>query len=128
MLLTSPLIALYVMRLARNDVPKEALFYLLFRRWKSEDFQALCVRYAEQRLPALVRNKAIERISWHRAQGHLLVIASASLAEWIEPWATKNGFTHVAATHADVHKGMLSGRFARDCVYGQEKVERLIRP
>jgi len=45
-----------------------------------------------------LRPAALARIEWHRAQGHRLVLASASVDLYVEPLASALGFDHVACT------------------------------
>lgn len=45
-----------------------------------------------------VRPAALERIEWHRARGHRLVLASASVDLYVEPLGAALGFDHVVCT------------------------------
>lgn len=125
MLCASPLIALYVLRLARNDLPKEFLFRWFFRGCPENAFNQLCENYALARIGGVVRNGALDRIKWHLSQGHHLVVNSASIANWITPWARANGFAQVIATEIEVKGGFLTGSFSTPCCYGEEKLVRL---
>ncbi len=127
MLITLPLIILYAFGVLVNDIPKTALFRRFFRGWAVAEYQSICSYYAVSRLPGLVRPGALERIKWHKDQGHLLVICSASLADWIEPWAASVGFDHVIATRAHISNGILTGKFEGPCAYGARKVVGLMQ-
>ena len=127
LLVTSPLIASYVFGFKANDVPKRALFKMLFKGWKTERFRQVCTEYATQRLPFLLRPSAMERVKWHHERGHRLMIVSASLTEWISPWALKSGFSGVVAAGAESWEGVLSGNFDGLCAYGSQKVNALNR-
>jgi phosphatidylglycerophosphatase C len=124
-LLTSPLIALYVIGVVGNSVPKQALFRLLYRSYPGADFRAACEDYARGRLPSLIRPKALAKIRHHYSQGHILVIASASLIDWIKPWASGVGFDYVIATQVVFVDDRLTGDFDGDCCYGSRKVAGL---
>jgi HAD superfamily hydrolase (TIGR01490 family) len=49
-----------------------------------------------------LRPAALARIEWHRAQGHRLVLASASVDLYVEPLALALGFDHVVCTRLAV--------------------------
>ena len=125
MLITSPLIVLYALGITGNTVAKQALFNLLYRDYPAAAFRAACIDYARGRMPYLIRPKALAKIRDHQRQGHTLIIASASMTDWIEPWASWVGFEHVIATHAVILDDRLTGDFASDCYYGPRKVAGL---
>lgn len=56
------------------------------------EIASLAERYAREELPGLVRPEALQRIEWHRAQGHLLVLVSASIDLYLAPWCATHGF------------------------------------
>lgn len=63
----------------------------------------------------------------HLSQGHEVYIVSASMAEWIRPWASENGVNRVIGTKPEVDAdGRLTGRFASTNCHGREKVRRLL--
>ena len=66
------------------------------------------------------------RIDWHREQGHRLVLVSASLAAYLEPFGQAAGFDEVIATRLEVNAaGHLTGRLLGANVRGEEKAVRL---
>jgi len=66
------------------------------------------------------------QVAWHRAHGHELVIVSASLLAYLEPYAHSEGFDHVIAVGMEVDRsGLLTGRMTGPNVRGPEKVVRL---
>lgn len=86
--------------------------------------RAHAVRVMRQLRPA-----ALERIEWHRAQGHVLVLASASVDLYVEPLARALGFEHVACTRPALAAGPSGARYdghlaGEDCT-GAAKVRCL---
>lgn len=76
---------------------------------------------------SLIRRDIIQHMEKHRAAGHTLVIVTASIGEWVRPWALENGVSVVLATEAEVDSaGHLTGRFSTPNCYGQEKVRRFL--
>jgi phosphatidylglycerophosphatase C len=79
--------------------------------------------------PGLVRRirpAMLERIRWHRDEGHRLILVSASLAAYLEPFGAAVGFDEVIATRLEVGTGgRLTGRLLGANVRGEEKAVRL---
>lgn len=126
LLLITPLIFLYLVRLLPNHIPKGMLFRLFFRHKSHREFTEACGKYCAVRLNRLIRAEAATKIQWHLGQGHAVVIISASVLDWIEPWAKRNAIETVIATEIEIERGMLTGRFRSKNCYGSEKVNRLI--
>jgi HAD superfamily phosphoserine phosphatase-like hydrolase len=53
------------------------------------------------------------------------MIISASMENWIKPWADVYGIGHVIATTVEIKDGRLTGRFSSPNCHGKEKVRRL---
>lgn len=124
-LCASPLILLYVLRFIRNDLPKEFLFRWFFRGYPEREFNDICEEYALTRIGQIVRRQAIEKIMWHMQLGHCIIINTASIVNWIMPWAREYGIAQVLATEIEVKNGILTGKFSTPCCYGEEKLVRL---
>src|SRR5205085_7711469 len=113
------------LRLLPNWAVKEAVLTAFFAGVAEE---ALCARaavWAVRDLPRLVRPEAAERLRWHRDQGHRVVIASASLELFLQPWARSAGVDDVVATRLEVRGGLLTGRLEGGNCYGQAKLDRV---
>ncbi len=88
------------------------------------DLVQLSDQFCRKRLPGLLNPGAMERVRWHRDQGHRLVLLSASPEVYLRPWAIPEGFHEVLATGLDLKDGMVTGLLqGRNC-HGEEKVER----
>ncbi|SEK61904.1 HAD-IB family hydrolase [Parapedobacter koreensis] len=115
----------YKLHLIPNYKAKEKLFGNFYKGVPIEAFDRRCVAFAEK-LTKILRPEAVAKLNWHLKQGHEVVIISASIANWIIPWAVKNGIQHVLATKIEVHNGLITGKFlSRNC-YGPEKLSRFL--
>lgn len=77
-------------------------------------------------LPRLFRRESLDRIDWHRAQGHKLVIVSASLVYYLRPIAAELGFDDVIAVDMEVDPAnRLTGALVGKNVRKAEKAVRL---
>lgn len=77
-------------------------------------------------LAGRIRPQMAERLAWHRDQGHRLILVSASLVAYLEPFGALAGFDEVIATRLEVSvTGTLTGRLVGANVRGEEKAVRL---
>ena len=120
-----PFLFAYKIGLLNNSVVKEKLISYFFRGEEIKKFTLKCEAYAE-RISQIYKDETLDKIKWHTQQGHKLVIVSASMMNWIQPWAISFGFYKVIATELEVIDNKLTGKFASKNCYGQEKVNRLL--
>jgi phosphatidylglycerophosphatase C len=90
-----------------------------------EDLEAAGRDYSE-RLPNLYRSEVVERIEWHRRQGHELVLVTASLGVYARPAGEALGFGRVLAVELESEADVYTGRLVGSNVRGPEK-SRLLR-
>ena len=74
-----PVLAAYALRLLRNDVAKERLLINFLAGTELPVLKQAGQQFANGRLAALLRTSALDRVRWHQAQGHRVVVISASL-------------------------------------------------
>lgn len=103
---------------------KELVISSFLRGMKTEDFHQACLKYAH-RIPAFVYPAALEEIRWHQEKGNKIAIISASVPDWIRPWAQTTGIRLVEGTELEVKGETLTGRFSTPNCKGSEKVRRL---
>ena len=126
MLVLSPVLAAYGLRLMRNDVAKEKVLARFLRGMNIDALQEKATQFALKKLPQLLRKEAMQRLAWHKKQGHRCVVISASLELYVQPWAIKAGFDDVIASHLETQAdGLISGNLAGKNCYGSEKIRRL---
>lgn len=111
--------------LHHRDDYKVRVLRRVFAGRDAREIHELGRRYAEHVVP-LLRPDTMDRLSWHRSQGHELVIVSASLAAYLVPFGQAQGFDHVIAVElAADGDGRLTGELAAPNVRGPEKATRL---
>ena len=92
---------------------------------RAESVRMLGRKYASEVLPGVVRERALERIKWHRRQGDRVVVVSASLDVYLGPWCEAHGVDRVC-TQLEEHRGRLTGRYCAGDCSGQAKVQRIL--
>ena len=111
--------------LHHRDATKAELFRHLFRGRDAPWLHDQGRRYAAV-LPTKLRPEMVEQVEWHRASGHELVIVSASLRAYLDPFAQEAGFHHVIAVDLEEGEGgRLTGELARPNVRGEQKAVRM---
>ena len=123
-LVLSPILGLYVLKLVRNDFAKEKMLGYFFKGWTIDRLNTVGQNYALTRIHQIIRPQAQARLQWHRAQGHEVAIVSASAENWLQAWSEQQGFKLIA-TRMAVSNGVLTGRFEGNNCYGVEKVRRI---
>jgi HAD superfamily hydrolase (TIGR01490 family) len=86
----------------------------------------LGLEYARSRLPGTVRQSALERIEWHRAQGDDVVVVSAALDVYLGPWCERLGLDCICTT-LEERRGRLTGRYVHGDCCGAEKALRILQ-
>lgn len=123
--LYSPIIVLYKIGIISNELAKQKLFAFYFRNMKYDDFIGFCELFALN-IENDIRIEARNQLKKFNKENIPVNIVSASIDEWIKPWALKNGIHSVIATKIEIDEnGLLTGRFASRNCYGLEKVNRL---
>ena len=125
MLLFLPLLVAMKLRLFPNWKAKQLLFAYFYKGISIEKFN-----YWGKEFSLLVDKisypKAIKALQEHKISGDTTVIISASIENWIKPWAEKTGVDRILSTQIEVNNGLLTGHFLTKNCYGQEKINRLL--
>jgi phosphatidylglycerophosphatase C len=82
-------------------------------------------QYAAEVLPNALRPEAVKRIAWHKRQGDLVVVASASLDVYLDPWCGAAGVRRIS-TELEERNGRLTGRYRQGDCSGRAKVQRIL--
>ncbi len=124
MLLLSPMLITYKLKLIPNYKAKQWMLSYFFKGMDEQRFQKVTKEYSLKHIDSILRPKAIEKIAWHKEQGHTIVIVSASIECWLKPWCDKNGLDLIA-TKIEMKDGIVTGKLLTKNCYGIEKVNRI---
>lgn len=125
MTLLLPILVLFKLKLLNNEKAKQILFSYYFKNTNFDVFQLKCGEYKEK-LDDILNKVAIDKIRWHQQEGHEVLIVSASIENWIYPWAKKNGIDRIVGTQLEIVNNKLTGKFTTPNCNGNEKVKRLL--
>lgn len=117
-------LAAYFLTIINNDGIKSITFKYFFRNWNYDHFNIIAAAYSRERLHKMIRNNALERIEWHKKNGDLVVIVTASIENCLKDWCRKMDIGLIGS-HVEVIDGVLTGNFSMPNCYGKEKVNRI---
>lgn len=121
-----PLIVLMKAGIFSSHEVKQLVFTRCFGGMSVEQFNALCRRFATERA-SLMRPAGVKKIQELLAQGERVVIITASITNWVEPFFSAMPEVTVLGTIAAERDGRLTGRFATKNCRGKEKINRLLQ-
>lgn len=87
-----------------------------------DEFDSHCQQFAASH-HSLLRPLGIAAITQAQQEGAEVVIISASIDNWVQPFFPS---VKVLGTQVEVRDGRLTGRFLSSNCFGQEKVNRLL--
>ena len=74
----------------------------------------------------LLNSHTVDILKQHLAEGHTVLVVTASIDEWVRPICERLGASTILATQVEVSpSGKLTGRFLTPNCYGKQKVTRL---
>lgn len=112
--------------LCDSGIAKEVLFKHLYKGMPYARFERLGASFAEC-LDRNARQCVVNRMQEFIRAGVPVIILTASVPVWIEPWAKKYGVSNVIGTEIEIDsEGLLTGRFTTPNCRGNEKVRRLL--
>lgn len=121
----SPFVLFYLLGFVRNDVPKTFIFRWFFKGMPYNKFKSICIDY-NKKIDHIIKKNALNKINYHLKSGHIVIINSASILDWVGLWASKKRLHYAIATEVEIINGLLSGNFSTRCCYGEEKVRRML--
>ena len=123
-LLCSPWLALYVLRLLPNHVAKARLLRLSFAGLTVSTAQAWANDFVANNLPGMLAPWGMARLREHQARGDVCVMVSASPDIYLQAVAQHLGL-HLLCTELESRGDIYTGQMASANCHGPEKVRRL---
>jgi len=119
-----PMFALYKLRVIPNYKAKQYLLSYFFKGMDENKFIQITEKYSLNKIKTILRTRAMKKIEWHKAQGHKVVIVSASIEHWLKPWCDEHNLDLIA-TEMEIKNGIVTGKFVTKNCYGTEKERRI---
>jgi HAD superfamily hydrolase (TIGR01490 family) len=119
-----PIIFFWKTGLITNSKAKEKLFSIFFNRLSIEQFSKLCLDFSKFIIPVIIRKDAFNKMQTHLLNNDTVCIVSASITDYIQPWASNYGVA-VIGTEISKSNKMITGDFSSPNCIGKEKVNRI---
>jgi HAD superfamily hydrolase (TIGR01490 family) len=100
---------LYVLGLRSRDATKNALLATFLAGMGRETYVRRCEVFARLAYPLIVRADGLAALRAHQTAGDEIALVSASLEDYLLPWAASLGVEAVLATRLADEKGLLCG-------------------
>ena len=124
LILLSPVLFLYLIRVIPNWKAKEFVLTRFYKGMSIDDFNRLSSKFSKEIIPKMIRPLAMEKIEWHKSQGHKVVIVSASIENYLIHWCCKQKID-LLATRLEIRDNRMTGRLSTKNCHGAEKVKRI---
>ena len=120
----TPVMICYKAGLIPNWKAKQLVISYFFRGMKADIFFERCREFSEQDIRPMVKQTAMKKLNTHLNEGHKVVVVTASLEAYMEPWCNKTG-VELIATRLEIKDEKITGNYdGRNC-FGAEKAKRV---
>ena len=107
-----------------NYKAKQWMLSYFFKGMEEQRFLKVAEDYSLNHIDTILRPAALEKIAWHKEQGHKVVVVSASIEYWLKPWCDKNSLDMIASK-IGIKDGLVTGKLLSKNCYGAEKENRV---
>ncbi|MEG3156313.1 HAD family hydrolase [Lysobacter zhanggongensis] len=123
-LLLAPLVLGYRLRVISGTLVRRAIVRFGYSGVPASAVAAFGRDFAKNYLPNVLRPEAMQRIAWHKAQGHRVVVVSGGLDAYLAPWCDAQG-VELLCSSLQRRDGILTGHYeGQQCVLA-EKARRV---
>ncbi len=124
LLLLLPYFLLYVLKINSRDKVKNHILNAFLGGKNIDEYKNNCTEFSKI-YEKILRADALEAIERHKVAGHEIAMVSASLEDYLIPFANKLGIKNVIATKLEVKDNILTGKMLGPNCRAQEKVNRI---
>lgn len=122
--LLAPLVLGYKLGWVSPNFMRRCAVHAGLRGLPEEQAFALGAHFARTELPGVLREQALERIRWHKAQGDRVVVVSGALDVYLSHWCRDHGLEWLCS-RLESRGGRLTGRYRGEQCVNAEKSRRV---
>lgn len=108
-----------------RDAIKAHFVEKIFSGRNVDDVHEIGIQFASSVVSSWIRSDVAERMRWHQEQGHVVVLVSASLEPYLQPFGDLCEVDAVLCTRLEESQGLFTGKLLGSNCRGTEKVRRL---
>lgn len=121
-----PFFIAYLLGFYSRQQIKERVLTRFFKGLPYSSFKTSAEVFAKDKLNKIIRPEALKRIKWHLDQNHRLILISANLESYLEPWAKAHGFEKAICSKIALDDDLITGKLQGTNCWGPEKTARLL--
>ena len=110
--------------LVKSHVTKVKALRSFYKDWTEERMTDARRRFTSEVIPTILFPKALDRIAWHKEQGHRIIVVTASCDAWLGDW-TRQMDWEILCTEMELKDGAFTGELSKPNCRGKEKVNRV---
>ena len=114
----------YKLGFINNEKMKVKVLEHFWSGVNEDDFNTICANFFNQKMPTILRDKAIEQLYYHVRNNNTISVVSASGVEWIKPFCDAYGINCIA-TRLEKIDGKITGKIEGLNCNHIEKVNRI---
>jgi phosphatidylglycerophosphatase C len=110
--------------LASSILVRRTLVLSCYRGASAGHLETVGLAFAREYLPNVLRDNAMRRIAWHKAQGHTVAVVSGALDFYLAPWCKEHQLDPICSS-LEQRDGILSGRYLGAQCVREEKARQV---
>lgn len=110
--------------LVKSHFTKVKALRAFYKGWTEEQMADARKRFTVEVIPTILFPKALDRIQWHKNQGHRIIVVTASCDAWLGDWTNQMGL-EILCTEMELQNGVYTGELSKPNCRGKEKVNRV---
>ncbi len=110
--------------LVKSQFTKVKALRSFYKGWSKDRMTVARKQFTAKVIPTILFPKAIEKINWHKEQGHRVIVVTASCDAWLGDWANEMAL-ELLCTEMELNKGVYTGELTKPNCRGKEKVNRI---
>jgi len=120
----APMVAGYKLGWVPPNTMRACAIYVGFRGMPERQVSEYGAAFARDVLPGVLREEALQRIAWHKAQGDRVVVVSGGLEVYLSHWCRTHEL-ELLASRLESRDGRLTGRYRGEQCVNAEKARRV---
>jgi HAD superfamily hydrolase (TIGR01490 family) len=120
----SPVMALYMAKLIRNDRAKEIVLKHFFGNVPVTQLRTKGIEFATTVVPTLLREQGLALLKDYKQKQYDIAVVSASPEDWVGPWCAQWQI-RCLATQLETSGNVLTGKIRGQNCFGEEKARRI---
>jgi HAD superfamily hydrolase (TIGR01490 family) len=120
----TPYFLLWQLKLMDNGIAKEHLFRIFFKGIDEDQFKKTARKFSLENIDPIIREERFKILQAHKDNGDRVIIVSASMQCWLQPWCDKNNI-ELISTQLEFKDKRFTGKFLTLNCHGIEKAKRI---